>query len=129
MARVRRGSRALESVHVPDWPSVEQVVASGIATVVVRLTWGFCCVWFERSRRKTQIALERERRKTRLTLERERRKRPRQQLAEARPPPPRRQHVQPKRRAARDLAPHAEKRSSVTVVTYSAIREAVRDIR
>lgn len=86
---------------VPDWLSADYVLASCVVAIAVRLTWGFCRVWFERSQRKTEItleqerretwlALEQERRETWLALERERRKRPRQQLAEARPPPPRR---------------------------------------
>jgi hypothetical protein len=46
------------------------------APVALRVAWGFCCVWFERSRRKTLVALKQEDRKTLLALERQRKKRP-----------------------------------------------------
>jgi hypothetical protein len=38
--------------------------------VALRLAWGFCCVWLERSRRKTILAIMDEL----LTWERERKK-------------------------------------------------------
>jgi hypothetical protein len=44
------------------------------ALVALRLAWGFCCVWLERSRRKTLVALKQEDRNTLLALERVRRK-------------------------------------------------------
>jgi hypothetical protein len=37
--------------------------------VALRLAWGFCCVWLERSRRKTLLAIKQEDRKTLLALE------------------------------------------------------------
>jgi hypothetical protein len=44
------------------------------AFAALRLAWGLCCVWLERSQRKTLIARMQEERKTLLALERERKK-------------------------------------------------------
>jgi hypothetical protein len=46
------------------------------AFVALRMSRGFCCVWLERSRRKTLIAMKQEERKILLALKRERRNRP-----------------------------------------------------
>jgi hypothetical protein len=54
------------------------------AFAALRLAWGFCWCWFERSRRKTMLAVL----DKLLAWERERNKRPGRRFERGRPPPP-----------------------------------------
>jgi len=57
---------------MPEGIASESPVLLIAGLVGLRLTWGLCCVWLERSRRKTLIAIKQEDRKTLLALECER---------------------------------------------------------
>lgn len=59
---------------MPESLASESPVLLIAGLVGLRLAWGLWCVWLERSRRKTLIAIKQEDRKTLLALERERKK-------------------------------------------------------
>jgi hypothetical protein len=66
----------MAGIAMPGDNASESPLLVVMGLVSLRLAWGFTCVWLERSRRKTLLAIRQDDRKTLLALERERKKPP-----------------------------------------------------